>query len=84
MNKTAAALLVLLFSAGAAPADEAPPSDASIRELLAITDARNLVEGVRDQMNGVMDEAMRQALKGRTPSADEQAVLTVVFGPRRP
>jgi uncharacterized protein len=74
-TRTAAALLTLFFCAGGAFAEDGPPSDASIRELLSITDARNLVEGVKGQMHGLMDAAMKQALQGKEPTPDVQAVL---------
>jgi len=75
MIKTAAACLALMLATAPALADEPSPSDASIRELLTITDARNLLEGVRGQMSGMIDSTMKQAAIGKELTPDAQAIL---------
>lgn len=69
--------LVLLFvlSASVAFAADAPPSDASLKELLQVTDARKLLDGVLPQIDGMMKMSMQQGLNGRQITPDEQAAL---------
>ena len=61
-------LLGLSFGALA----EAPPSDASLRELLEVTDARKLVDSALLQMEQVSDRTAQQAMAGKDLSAANQ------------
>jgi hypothetical protein len=65
----------LFLSAGAALANDAPASDASIRELLDITNARSLLEGMQGQMDGLLNSVMQQASQGRPQTPEVQAIL---------
>ena len=67
---TALALFV-----SAASAAETPASEASIREMLRITEARKLVDGMMPQIEGMMRASMQQAMKGRSISAAEQEAV---------
>jgi uncharacterized protein len=69
-------LVVALALMAALPsfADEKPASEASIRELLVLSDARNLVEGVYKQMDGMLEQSLKQSL-GDKPLNDEQQKL---------
>jgi len=65
-------ILLLLGSTGAWAA---PASEASIKELLAVTQAPKLLEGVRGQFDSLMEHSIQNALNGRTPTeAQEQAI----------
>ena len=55
------------------PAD-APASDASIRELMTIANARAMLDQVSAQMEPMMKDMMRQATAGLTPTADQQKI----------
>jgi hypothetical protein len=57
-----------------APGDS-PPSDASIQELLAVTDARHLIDGLKVQVDAMVSSAMQQARQGKPVTPDVQAVL---------
>lgn len=59
----------------AASGKDAPASDASIRELLELSNAKQLLESVRVQVNRMMEASMRQATQGKEISPDKQAVL---------
>ncbi len=48
------------------------PSEDSIRQLLAATDARKLVDGMMSQMDMIMQNAVREATKGQTISPETQ------------
>jgi uncharacterized protein len=66
-------LLAILTFPLSAPA--APPSDQSINQLLQLTKVDKLVDSVFAQMEGAMKASLQRATKGKTLSADEQAVL---------
>jgi uncharacterized protein len=60
---TVAALSCAVTVWSAAAADN-PPSDASIKQLLEVVQARKLVEAMTGQMDGMMKQAMQQATQG--------------------
>lgn len=66
-----ATLLIATFPAFA----ETPPSDASIRELMSVTDARKLLDASYAQMDGVMGQAMKQALGDAAATPAQQALI---------
>jgi|SRR5690606_33667959 len=65
------AILVALALLLGTPAMAAQPSDASLRELLTVTNAQKLIDGTMRQMDGAMQAAMHQATQGKqlTPEA---------------
>ncbi len=69
------ALFACLLIAAPAIADDAPASDESIRELLAITDARKLVDTVKVQVEATMKATLQQATQGKASTPERQAVL---------
>src|SRR5438105_3243186 len=58
--------------AGLVNAADAPPSEASIKELLEVTHARQMIGTLMQQMDGIMKAAMEQVTQGQTPSSDIQ------------
>ena len=68
------ALIILLFSSTSVIA--APASDASIKQLLAVTQSQRLLGTMRSQIDVAIDKAIQQALKGNTPSASQQQAIT--------
>ena len=68
-------LLLLLFCGSfvyaaenpspAAPATANPPSEASIKQLLEVTQARKLIDSIMSQMDNLMQQAVVQAAQGR-------------------
>jgi hypothetical protein len=74
-NRLVTALVWILMSAGAAAANNAPASDASIREMLELTNARQIIEGVKGQMSAMMNAAMQNATRGQTLTPERQAVI---------
>jgi hypothetical protein len=75
IKRLATALVWILMSAGAAAANNAPASDASIREMLELTNAQQMVAGMKGQMSAVMNTAMQNAMKGQTVTPERQAIL---------
>jgi hypothetical protein len=68
-------LLAGLLLAAPAFANDAPASDESIREMLAVTDAHKLIDTVRGQVDAMMKDTMQQALHGKAVPADQQVIL---------
>ena len=65
----------LLSVTGPAIANDAPPSEASIQELLQVTNVRQLLDQMKGQMDGIMANAMQAAQKGQTLTPERQAIL---------
>jgi hypothetical protein len=74
-TRLAAALIWILMSGGAIAANNAPASDASIRQMLELTNARQIIEGVKGQMTAMMSTAMQNATRGQTLTPERQAVI---------
>jgi uncharacterized protein len=76
MNKLLATAMVWTLMCGcAAAANNAPASDASIREMLELTNARQMLDSVRGQMTGMMNTTMQNATRGQTITPERQAIL---------
>ncbi len=65
----------ILIAAGATAANNAPASDASIRQLLELTNARQLIAGMKEQMTTVMNTAVQDAIKGQTLTPQRRAIM---------
>lgn len=70
MYRTIALTFALTISATFAA--DTPASEASIRELLQVTEARKLVDGILPQIDAGMKASMQQALKGQAPTPKQQ------------
>ena len=70
-----AAAVWILMSAGAAAANNAPASDASIRQMLELTNAQQMIASMKGQMSSVMNTAMQNAMKGQTLTPERQAII---------
>lgn len=65
-------LLLLLCSTAAAAA---PASEATIRELLTVTQVAKLLDGIWGQFDGITQNAVKMAMAGEKPSAEQQQVI---------
>src|ERR1700735_91560 len=72
---TAAALAWILMCAGAAAANNSPASDASIRQMLELTNAQQIIAGMKGQMNALMNSTVQNAMKGQTLTPERQAII---------
>lgn len=54
---------------------ETPPSAASIRELVTLTDVRKMMDTAYGQMDGMMAQAMKQALGDATATPAQEALI---------
>jgi uncharacterized protein len=68
-------LLACWLLAGPVLANDAPASDESIRELLAVTDAHKLIDTVRGQVDAMVKASSQQALQGKPLTPEKQAIL---------
>ena len=68
-------LLCLMAAATQAFASDAPPSEASIRRLLTVTESKKLLDNVGDSMDASMDNAMKAALAGQPMNEQAQKIL---------
>ncbi|HVK57124.1 MAG TPA: DUF2059 domain-containing protein [Burkholderiales bacterium] len=73
MNSLRNVLIVLLFFSATAMA--APASDGSIRQLLAVTQAQKLSDGMRAQFDSLINNSIQQELKGKVPTAKQQQAI---------
>lgn len=75
--KWATLLFVILFSSSsyAADAKSSVPSDASLKELLAITHASDLRDRSLSQYDNLVKSIMQQALQGETITAEQQKFM---------
>src|ERR1700733_11568557 len=76
MNKLLIGALVwMLMCSGAFAANTAPASDASIREMLELTNARQLIDNMKGQINTLMGNAIQDAVRNQTVTPERQAIL---------
>jgi hypothetical protein len=71
----ATALVWTLISGAAVAANDAPASDASIREMLDLTNAQQMIEGIKGQMTSMMNAAMQNATKDQTITPARREIL---------
>lgn len=74
MNVLKIALIAILLSSATVMAE--PASERSVKQLLEITQAKKLTDGVLASMDAFMSNAAQQILKGKTPTAGQQQALT--------
>lgn len=67
-------LLLLVITALTLRADTVP-SEASIKELLAVTQVTKMLDQMLPQIDAVMQRAMADALKGQTITPEEQKMI---------
>jgi uncharacterized protein len=75
INRLAVLLACTLISAAAGAANNAPASDASIREMLELTNARQMIGGLKGQMTTMMNAAMQNAMQGQSITPERQAII---------
>jgi len=73
MKRFALGVLCLLLVQGSALAQSA--TDASIRQLLAVTQAQKLVDGMYGQLDGMLSAAMQQKLGDRQLTPEQSKIV---------
>lgn len=67
--------LLLCGWSGGFAAEAPPASEASIRELIAVTRVEELMKGVSAQTDSMIQAAMAQAMQGKQVSAEHRQIL---------
>jgi uncharacterized protein len=75
IKRTAVALLWILVCTGAGAANNAPASDASIRQMLELTNAQQMIAGMKGQMSALMNTTVQNAMNGQTLTPERQAII---------
>ena len=75
MLKIAVAALWCCLAVQSAQADEAPVSDASLRELLEVTQAHKILDTMMGQVDATIRSASTQALAGKTLTPEQQTIF---------
>lgn len=73
MNILKSTLVLLLFCTTTAFA--APASETSVKQLLEVTEAQNLIDGMRAQFDSLMNNAIQQSLQGKSPTPQQQQAI---------
>jgi hypothetical protein len=74
MNKFLPALMLALLACQSVVAAEGP-SEASVRELLAVMDSRKVIENTLGQVDAMMQASIKDALQGKTLTSDQERIL---------
>jgi hypothetical protein len=75
MIKTVLAVLFSCLAVQWARADEAPAGDASLRELLVVTHAHDLLDGVLGQADTTIQNSVTQAMAGKSLTPAQQRIV---------
>ena len=67
--------LSMLIVAWPVFANDAPPSDVSIQELLTLTRSEELVNGMKPQLNAMISASINQVSQGHQATPERQAVI---------
>jgi uncharacterized protein len=70
-------MLLFAYLIGTSPAfaNGLPPSEDSIRELLQLTDAHNLIDGMKTQFHAFIAKSVQEANQGTATTPEKQAIL---------
>lgn len=80
MKSRLSIVLLLGFLIPPAWGADAPPTEASIRELMDVTHEQKLVDGIIDQSNGLMLKSVRQANGGVPLDPEEEKIAARAVG----
>jgi hypothetical protein len=75
MRRNLAVLIVCLFITPLAFAADSRPTEESIRHLLAVTDAKKVLDNALSAMDQSVEVGIKAALKGQTVDAESQKVI---------
>lgn len=67
--------LAALLAVAPAYTQEQPASESSVRELMTLTNARSLLDQAYGQLDGMMEQAMKDAIGGRSITAEQDKLL---------
>jgi hypothetical protein len=67
--------IICLFLILSNPVFAAPPSDASLNQLITLTDMKQMMGGVFDQVDGLMNDVIQQSLKDQKVTKAQQLAI---------
>jgi uncharacterized protein len=67
--------LTLWAAAGPAIANDAPPSDASIREMFTLARTEETLNGMKPQLDAMITASMKEVSQGKEITPERQAIL---------
>jgi hypothetical protein len=72
------ALIATLFLVAAIPAfaQDAPPTDESLRELIDLSGAAKLLDQARPQLEAMMEQVFQEALEDKSFTPDQEQILS--------
>lgn len=71
----AAAMLAACAANPPAPAADGPPSEASVRELLDVTQGQKLIDGIAAQVDSEIQATIKRSLGSAVLSGEQQAIV---------
>src|SRR5271155_5763400 len=69
------ALTLSLWTSGAAFANDAPPTDESIRQMFTLTRAEETMNGMKPQLDAMITASMKEVSHGKEITPERQAIL---------
>jgi len=71
-------LAMALMASVHAFAQSPPPSEASVRELLEVTIGKSVLEGAWNQLDGLMEKAMKDAIGNKPVTAKQEKIMAAM------
>jgi len=71
-------LAMALMASVPAFAQSPPPSEASVRELLEVTNGKSVLEGAWNQLDGLMEKAMKDAIGNKPVTAKQEEIMAAM------
>ena len=71
-------LAMALMASVHAFAQSPPPSEASVRELLEVTNGKSVLEGAWNQLDGLMEKAMKDAIGNKPVTAKQETIMAAM------
>ena len=68
-------LTLSLWTSGAAFANDAPPSDESLRELFAVTRTEETMNGMKPQLDAIIASSTKEVSQGKELTPERQAIM---------
>jgi hypothetical protein len=64
-----------LWSGGAAVANDAPPSDDSLREMFTLAHTEETMNGMKPQLDAIITSSMKEVSQGKEITPERQAIM---------
>jgi len=64
-----------LWASGAAFANDAPPSDDSLREMFALAHTQETMNGMKPQLDAIITSSMKEVSQGKEITPERQAIM---------